>query len=150
MRILVADDLARLRYALKILLHHESGFRVVAEAADVEELLTLTRAFAPDLLLLQWRLDRGSGADLMPRLRRICPGMRIVALSAQPEARRLALAAGADAFVCKADPPERLLEAIRSAGVTDSDPNKDYSPKDGDEHLPAHRLAAQQALHKGG
>jgi DNA-binding NarL/FixJ family response regulator len=144
MRILVADDLAQVRYALRILLHHESGLQVVAEAADAEELLTLTRAFAPDLLLLQWRLDGGSGADLMPRLRRICPGLHIIALSAQPEARRPALDAGADAFVCKADPPERLLEAIRSTGVAAGAPKK-YPSKGGDENLPARRLAARQA-----
>ena len=145
MRILVADDLARVRYALKILLHHESGLRVVAEAADTEELLTLVRAFAPDLLLLQWRLDSGSGADLVPRLRRICPGLRIVALSAQPEARRPALDAGANAFVCKADPPERLLEAIRSAGATSGRSKKHSSPAEGVGRSSARGLAAQRA-----
>lgn len=145
MRILVADDQARLRYALKVLLHHESGLQVVAEAADVEELLTLVRAFAPDLLLLQWRLDGGSGTDLVPRLRRLFPGLRIVALSAQPEARRPALGAGADAFVCKADPPERLLEAIRSVGQIIAEPEKRYSPTGGDGDPPARHLASQQA-----
>jgi DNA-binding NarL/FixJ family response regulator len=145
MRILVADDLARLRYALKILLHHESGMQVVAEAADVEELLTLVRAFTPDLLLLQWRLDGGSGEDLLPRLRRLCPGLCIVALSAQPEARKPALDAGADAFVCKADPPERLLDAIRKAGAANPEPKQHAPSPPVGGNLPARRLASQQA-----
>ena len=145
MRILVADDLARVRYALKTLLHHEPGLEVVAEAADVEELMTLARAFAPDLLLLHWRLNGGSGADLVPRLHRLYPGLRIIALSAQPEARQPALEAGADAFVCKADPPERLLEAIRSAGVNNRESKKRYPPTGGEGKVPARRIAAEQA-----
>ena len=145
MRILVADDLARLRYALKVLLHHESGLEVVAEAADAEELLTLLRAFAPDLLLLQWRLAGVSGADLVPRLRRLYPDLRIVALSARPEARRPALEAGADAFVCKADPPERLLDAIRSAGAGSGESKNLHPATRGAGKLPARRPAAQQA-----
>ena len=145
MQILVADDLARVRYALRTLLHHESGLKVVAEAADVEELLTLARAFAPDLLLLQWRLEGGSGAELLPILRRMCPGLHVIVLSAQPEARRPALEAGADAFVCKADPPERLLDAIRSAGAGSGESKNLHPATRGAGKLPARRPAAQQA-----
>jgi DNA-binding NarL/FixJ family response regulator len=39
--------------------------------------------------------------------------MHIIALSSRPGARPLALAAGADVFVSKGDPPDRLLAAIR-------------------------------------
>ena len=145
MRILVADELARVRYALKTLLHHKGGLEVVAEAADVEELLTLVPAFTPDLLLLQWRLAGGSGADLVPRLRRRFPRLRIVVLSAQPEVRQPALDAGADAFVCKADPPERLLDAIRSAGVASAQPQNRHPSTGGDGPRPARRLATQRA-----
>jgi CheY-like chemotaxis protein len=36
----------------------------------------------------------------------------VIALSGRPEARQAALLAGADSFVSKADPPDRLLVAI--------------------------------------
>ena len=52
--------------------------------------------------------------ELLSALRKRCPDLPVIALSGQPEVRRAALAAGADAFVGKADPPERLLVAIRS------------------------------------
>jgi DNA-binding NarL/FixJ family response regulator len=45
-------------------------------------------------------------------LRTTCPGLLVIALSGRPAARRSAMAAGADAFVSKADPPERLLKTI--------------------------------------
>jgi DNA-binding NarL/FixJ family response regulator len=52
------------------------------------------------------------GQGLLSALRRACPGLFVIILSGRPEVRRAALAAGADAFVCKCDPPERLLAAI--------------------------------------
>jgi len=42
------------------------------------------------------------------------PGLAIIALSSNPESRRAALAAGADAFVSKGDPPEWLMDSIES------------------------------------
>jgi DNA-binding NarL/FixJ family response regulator len=43
-----------------------------------------------------------------------CPALQVVALSGRPEARQAALDAGVHAFVSKGDPPEVLLEAVRS------------------------------------
>jgi len=41
----------------------------------------------------------------------------VITLSGRQETRIAALAAGADAFVSKEDPPERLLAAVRNAGT---------------------------------
>jgi hypothetical protein len=46
----------------------------------------------------------------MPALRVICPNILEIAISEQPDVRREALAAGADAFLS----PERLLAAIHT------------------------------------
>ena len=54
--------------------------------------------------------------DLLMALRAACPALAVIVLSGQPEAEGSALAAGADAFVSKADPPEQVLAAIRSTG----------------------------------
>jgi DNA-binding NarL/FixJ family response regulator len=47
-------------------------------------------------------------------LREAFTNLLVTVLSAQSEARRAALAAGPDAFVSKADPPERLLAAVQA------------------------------------
>jgi len=56
----------------------------------------------------------GEGQTLA-QARAACPGLRVLVLSARPETRSDALASGADAFVCKMDSPEKLLEAIFGA-----------------------------------
>lgn len=115
MRILVADHQPRVRFALRTLLGQRPGLEVVGEATTAGETLALAGTARPDLILLHWRLNEMTD-DIFPALDRACPGVRIIVLSARPEARREALAAGADAFVCKTDQPEVLLAAIRRAG----------------------------------
>jgi DNA-binding NarL/FixJ family response regulator len=111
---LLADDQSHVRLALRALLERQSGVQVVGEAAHSAALLSQVRAACPDLVLLDWNLPGIAAGELLPALRELCPSLPVIALSGQPEVRRAALAAGADAFVSKADPPERLLAALRS------------------------------------
>ena len=111
MRIMVADHQSKVRFALRALLARRPGLEVVGEAGTVEELRAGVGESRPDLLLLHWRLDEDM-LELLSSLRKICPGLRVIVLSVRQEACRPALAAGAEAFVCKMDPPEKLLAAI--------------------------------------
>jgi len=113
MRVLLADDQSKVRSALRLLLEQEPGMSVVGEAAGAEELLAQVGAVHPDLVLLDWELP-GLQDDnpVLPTLRALCPRLSVIALSGRPDARRAALAAGADAFVSKGDPPERLMAAV--------------------------------------
>jgi DNA-binding response OmpR family regulator len=85
--------------------------QVAGDVANGEELLTVTRETCPDLLLLDWGLP-GLTDELLDRLREECPGVYIIVLSGRPETASLAIDSGADAFVCKCDSAQRLLEAI--------------------------------------
>ena len=112
MHILLADDRPKVRFALRVLLEQQPGLKVVGEAADAEALLALAKEACPDLVLLGWEWPGLRAGDLLSALREVCPDLFVIALSGRPEARRAALAAGADAFVSKTDLPERLLAAI--------------------------------------
>ena len=112
MRILLADHRSKIRFALCALLEQQPGVEIVGEAVDAGELLTLAETVAPDLVLLDWKLWGLVADDLLSALRKVCSGVRIIALSSRPEERQAALDAGADAFVSKIDPPERLLAVI--------------------------------------
>jgi DNA-binding NarL/FixJ family response regulator len=112
MRVLVADDQAKVRSALRLLVDQQPGIVVQGEAVDTTGLLDWVSAMAPDLVLLDWELPGPDRGRLLPTLRALCPQLRVIALSGRPEARQAALQAGADAFVSKGDPPETLLAAI--------------------------------------
>jgi DNA-binding NarL/FixJ family response regulator len=111
-RVLLADDQSKVRFALRVLLERGSGLKVVGEAATAEDLLVQTEMACPDLVLLGWELPGLAATSSLSALRMTCPDLCVIALSGRPEARRASLDAGADAFVSKADPPDRLLAAI--------------------------------------
>ena len=113
MRILLADNRSRVRFALRSLLEEQSGLMVVGEVNDCKELLAQAEAVCPDLVLIDWDLPGMAKVDLLPALQKTCPGLHVIALSSRPEVEGAALAAGAQAFVSKADPPEELLAAIQ-------------------------------------
>ena len=118
MRVLLADDRPKTRFALRLLLERQPGIQVVGEAADAEALLARAKAACPDVVLLDWELPNlAPDGSSVSALRGVCSRLCVIALSSRPEARMAALAAGADAFVSKADPPERLLAAVRNAGA---------------------------------
>jgi DNA-binding NarL/FixJ family response regulator len=125
-RIFLADDQAKVRSALRLLLDQEPGLQVVGEADEAKGLLAQVKATNPDLILLDWELpdlsltnsSMGSGSRLLATLRAHCPGLRVIVLSGQLEARQASLAAGADAFVSKGEPPDRLLATLRAIEET--------------------------------
>jgi len=116
MRILLADDQQNVRFALRVLLKRRPELEVIGEAVEAKALLALLEETCPDLVLLSWELAGLAALGWLYLMREICPDLRVIALSGRPGARRAAMAAGADAFVSKTDPPEYLLAAIAGCG----------------------------------
>lgn len=111
--VLIADDQSEVCSAMRLIIEQLVGYRVVAQAADVDQLLAEIDSAAPDVVLLDWELaSPWAGESVMSLLRLKAPTVRVVAMSARHGARAESLAAGADAFVSKGDPPRRLIEAL--------------------------------------
>lgn len=125
MRVLLADDQDGMRSALRLVLEQESNMELVGEAADVAHLLEAVAETQPDLLLLDWELPELTNAHsrrrLLAALHARRPHLHVIVLSSRPESKRSALAAGANLFVSKSEPPELLLTALRTtlAGLRD-------------------------------
>lgn len=115
MRVYIADDQARVRAALRLLLAQEQDLYVVGEAENAREMLRETHKLHPDLILLDWELPGLPETHPLKLLQEANPVMSVVALSGQPDKRQAALLEGAFAFVSKTDPPETLLAALYSA-----------------------------------
>ncbi len=111
-RILVADNDARVRSALQTLLKQEPDL-VIGECSDLESLMFQAKEFKPDLVLLDWELRGRPATALLFAVHTFNFWHKTIVLSGRPEYEQAALAAGADAFVSKADPPECLLNTLR-------------------------------------
>jgi len=121
-RVFMADDEPHVRSALRLLLSQEPNLCVVGEASQTEDLAGRVGALGVDLVLLDWSLASAGDNGVVAALHELSPRPRVIALSGWPEHRHEALAAGADAFVSKGDPPDRLLAVVRAmiAGAQDA------------------------------
>jgi CheY-like chemotaxis protein len=113
-RVLVADDDARVRWAVQTLLLQEPEPIAVCECSDVRSLAIRIKDCEPDVVLLDWELSGRPDSAWSLACQGSEPKPKVVILSARPESEQAALESGADAFVCKGDPPERFLETLRS------------------------------------
>jgi DNA-binding NarL/FixJ family response regulator len=118
MRILVVDDHAIFAEALTRLLATEPGLEVAGTAGTIAAACDALRRKAADLVVLDYALPDGTGADAAPRLRAIRDDVRILVLTGRVDGMTVAAAieAGCDGFVPKAAGTEVLLEAVRAVG----------------------------------
>jgi len=124
--VVLADDHAVVRGALKALLEGQPDFRVVGEAGDIESTRAAVLAEKPGVLILDVNMPDGLAVDAVEGLREDAPGTEIVLLTMERDltlARR-ALDAGARGYLFKDAAHLELIEAVRHAS-------------EGREYLPA-------------
>lgn len=98
MRVLVADDNAIVRLGVRAILEQVADVVEVIEAADGVEALASAREAAPDVVLLDVRMPRRSGLDVLPEITQIAPVLMLTH-SEEPEIIKAALAAGARGYL---------------------------------------------------
>lgn len=117
LRLLLVDDQALFREALRTLLGLQVDFEVVGEAGDGEAAVMLARDTRPDVVLMDLRMPGVGGVEATRRLRAEFPALRVIVLTTFEEDEEVfaALRAGAAGYLLKASPSARLCEAIRLA-----------------------------------
>jgi DNA-binding NarL/FixJ family response regulator len=111
-RVLVVDDDARVRRALRDLIEASGGMQVVATAGGVSEALEADDRTSPAVALVDVLLpERTDGIDVVREL--TLRGRPVVATSVSASVRDDALAAGALSFVEKSSDHQRLLSVLR-------------------------------------
>jgi two-component system response regulator NreC len=115
--IVLADDHAVVRGALKALLEGQEDLEVVGEAGSIAEAREIVAAKGPRVLVLDVNLPDGLAVDAVPGLREEAPGTEIVLLTMERDltlAQR-ALDAGAAGYLFKDSAHLELIEAVRDA-----------------------------------
>ncbi len=115
-RVLVVDDQALIRSAVRDLLDAADGIEVVGEAVDGEEAVALAASLRPDVVVCDIRMPRMDGIEAT---RRICadPALaetRVLVLTTFEEDDYVvaALRAGASGFIGKGAEPEEIVQAV--------------------------------------
>jgi len=118
MRVLLADDEPKVRSALRLILEQLQGIEAIDEVTDAKSLADRLSTCHPDLLLLDWELPGlHPGASFSDWRQLYHFPLKVIVLSGRYQSRRTAMASGADAFVSKCEPPERLFATLKAMGA---------------------------------
>ena len=115
-RIIIVDDHAILRQALRLLLEGEPEVEVVGDAANGREAVALTEKLTPDVVLMDMVMPGLNGLEATRQIRKRCPNTRVLILTGYMEDEQIisALRAGASGYVVKRSDTEELLLGIRA------------------------------------
>ncbi len=139
-RVLIVEDHNVVRQGLVALLNVAEGLKVVGEAADGVEAIAQIRKHQPDITLIDLRLPRMSGVDVIERIRMETPQARFIVLTTYDGDEDIyrALKAGARAYLLKGMTSEDLIRTIRAVHA-----GKSHIPPAIAERL-AERMGAQE------
>jgi len=114
-RVLIADDDANIRDALRELLESEDGLEVVAVATDAVEAIDAAAREHPDVAIIDVKMPGGGGPAASRGILAESPMTRIVALSAYGDRASILemLRAGAAAYLVKGSMPDEVTQTIQ-------------------------------------
>jgi DNA-binding NarL/FixJ family response regulator len=115
-RILLADDHAIVRNGVAQILNEQPDVQVVAEAGDGESAVALYRQERPDVALLDLRMPKLEGIQVVEQIRREFPEAVLVVLTTfdTDEDIDRALHAGAKGYLLKDVAPADLVACVRT------------------------------------
>lgn len=114
--ILLADDQAMFRDAVRALIEKRGDLEVVGEASDGQQAVSMTLEIRPDVILMEISLPRLSGIEATKRLLRDAPRSKVLILSRHEGRSHVeqALRSGAAGYVTKSSSSQELIQAIEA------------------------------------
>jgi DNA-binding NarL/FixJ family response regulator len=121
-RVLVVEDHHMVRQGLVALLNVVDDLKVVGEAADGVEAISQFRKRQPDITLIDLRMPRLGGVEVIERIRMETPNARFIVLTTYDGDEDIyrALQVGARAYLLKGMTSEELIATIRSVHAGNS------------------------------
>lgn len=120
--VLLADDHAVLRQGIAQVIESQGDMRVVAQAANGEEAISLARIHQPDVLLLDINMPGIDGVEVTRRITAELPGVNVLILTMyrRNDYVMKAIKAGASGYLLKEVEMAEMLSAIRSVAQGDA------------------------------
>jgi DNA-binding NarL/FixJ family response regulator len=114
-RVLIVEDHQIVADGLTALLNDHKDMTVVGNVASVGESAPAAAELSPDVVLLDFRLNDGTGADAVAAIRRVNPSAKHIFLTREDSdvARFAALESGASGFIHKSKAASEVVDAIR-------------------------------------
>jgi DNA-binding NarL/FixJ family response regulator len=131
----IVDDHFLFADALGSVIRGMPEYEVAGIAQSGAQAISIARTAQPDIVLLDYHLPGYDAADLIPRLRQLSPGVRIVILTSDTTDATLArgVRAGVEGYITKERALDDVLDALRTVAA-------------GERYLSDEQMARTQAL----
>ncbi|MEO5592498.1 MAG: response regulator transcription factor [Chitinophagaceae bacterium] len=112
----IIEDNIEYRNALSKILQRNSNIYVMHEKGDCTEMIPYFEVDLPDVVIMDIDLPEISGIEGVWQLKQKWPDLKVLMLTVFEEAEKIfgAIKAGANGYLLKKDPPDKILEAIFS------------------------------------
>jgi len=116
-RVLIVDDVERVRQDLRTFLTLTGNIEIVGEACNGLEAIRLAKTLLPQVILMDLEMPVMDGIEAARQIKALQPSCRVIALTihAGEAERQQAIQAGMADVIVKGESLEVLLHAIRTA-----------------------------------
>ncbi|OMG13261.1 response regulator transcription factor [Actinomyces naeslundii] len=116
-RVVIVDDDALVRAALRLILESDSGVTVLGEGSDGRSGYDAARSLRPDVVLMDLHMPGTDGVWATAQITADCPDTKVLVLTAFDTDAIVvaALHAGATGFLLKDSAPEIIFRAVHAA-----------------------------------
>ncbi|HVH63716.1 MAG TPA: response regulator transcription factor [Candidatus Dormibacteraeota bacterium] len=117
--VLIVEDHQVVAEGLAALINAQVDMEVVGSAGSVADSIARAAELKPDLVLIDFRLTDGTGADAATGIRQLRPDTKLIFLTREDSdaARFAALESGASAFIHKSRAAQEVVNAIRTVAT---------------------------------
>ncbi len=114
-KLVIVDDHTLFREGIKKILALEKDIEIVGEAFDGEEVISVLNRCEPDIMLLDVKMERVNGLQVLPRIVEQFPLLKVIILTAQVSSAESvkAIRDGARGIILKHAASEFLIKGIR-------------------------------------
>jgi DNA-binding NarL/FixJ family response regulator len=111
----IVEDQSRYRDLLRLILTGSDNIELLFEREHCRNILDDVVKQMPDVLIMDIDLPGKSGIEAVSELKAIFPELKILMLTVFEEDEKIfaAIKAGANGYLLKKDPPQKILDAIR-------------------------------------
>ena len=113
-KVLITDDRLTSRKGIRALMLTQPDIQVIGEAANGELAIEFISKVKPDVVIMDAFMPGMNGLEATRIIKKKWKDVRVVILTLHEDIREEALASGADAFLVKGCPPDKLIEEIRN------------------------------------
>lgn len=115
-KVIICDDHALFRAGVKTALSMKKDIKVIAEAENGKQLLTLLSVTQPDVILLDIQMPIMDGITTLPEIKKLNPALKVIMLTMHNEHSMITklMEIGANSYLTKNSDSETIYEAIKT------------------------------------